>query len=162
MSRVVIAGVGMTPFGRFPGRGVRALSIAAIDEALADAGIPQADVAQIFFGNAAAGVISEQEMIRGQVALRHHGLGHTPLINVENACASGGSALNLGYHAVASGQCEVVLVVGVVKLLLHFRLPICKLVLIMAAAVGKAVCLCSSSQMSQQGQLSTSQLEMVD
>jgi acetyl-CoA acyltransferase len=116
MSRVVIAGVGMTPFGRFPGRGVRALSIAAIDEALADAGIPQADVSQIFFGNAAAGVISEQEMIRGQVALRHHGLGHTPLINVENACASGGSALNLGYHAVASGQCEVVLVVGVEQL----------------------------------------------
>lgn len=116
MSRVLIAGVGMTPFGRFPGRGVRALSVAAIDEALLDAGIPAEDVGQVFFGNAAAGVVSQQEMIRGQVALRFHDLGRTPLINIENACASGGSALNLAYHAVASGQVEVALAVGVEQL----------------------------------------------
>jgi acetyl-CoA acyltransferase len=106
----------MTPFGRFPNAGVRALSIAAIDEALADANIPTEDVSKVFFGNAAAGVISQQEMIRGQIALRHHPLGRKSLINVENACASGGSALNLAFEAIAGGRAEVVVVVGVEQL----------------------------------------------
>jgi acetyl-CoA acetyltransferase len=116
MSSVMVAGVGMTPFGRFPGRGLRAMSVAAIDEALADAGIGPADVQRIFFGNAVAGVVSHQEMIRGQVALRHHALGGRTLVNVENACASGGSALSLAYELIAGGRAEVVLAVGVEQL----------------------------------------------
>jgi len=112
----LIAGVGMTPFGRFPGRGIRSLAVAAIDEALADAGIPAEHVAKVFFGNAVAGIVTHQEMIRGQVALRHHPLGRSSLINVENACASGGSALNLGFEAIAGGRAEVVLAVGVEQL----------------------------------------------
>lgn len=116
MTRVVIAGVGMTPFGKFPGRGIRALSTAAIDEALSDAGIPVADISRVYFGNAVAGVVSQQEMIRGQVALRHHPLANTAMINIENACASGGSALNLAFEAVAGGRAEVVLAVGVEQL----------------------------------------------
>ncbi len=95
MNKVLIAGTGMTQFGKQIGRGLRSMAVAAIDEALADAGIPYGDVSRIFFGNAAAGIVSQQEMIRGQVALRYHPLGATPLINIENACASGGSALNL-------------------------------------------------------------------
>ena len=74
MSGVLIAGIGMTPFGRFPGRGLRSMAVAAIDQALGDAGIVAADVQRVFFGNAVAGIVSQQEMIRGQVALRHHGL----------------------------------------------------------------------------------------
>ena len=116
MSTVLIAGVGMTPFGRFPGRGIRAMAVTAIDEALADAGIPVADVAKVFFGNAVAGIIAQQEMIRGQVALRFHPLGRKPLVNVENACASGGSALSLGFDAIAGGRAEVVVVVGAEQL----------------------------------------------
>jgi len=106
----------MTPFGRFPGRGIRAMAVAAIDEALADAGIPAEDIDRIFFGNAVAGIVEQQEMIRGQVALRHHPLGGTTLVNVENACASGGSALNLAYEAIAGGREEVVLAVGAEQL----------------------------------------------
>jgi len=116
MSAVLIAGIGMTPFGRFLGLGVRSMSVTAIDEALTDSGIPAEDVDKVFFGNAAAGVITQQEMIRGQIALRHHALGRKSLINVENACASGGSALNLAYEAIAGGRAEVVMVVGVEQL----------------------------------------------
>ncbi len=112
----MIAGVGMTPFGKHLSTGLRALAVAAIDEALADAGIPAADVERIFFGNAAAGIVTQQEMIRGQIALRYHALLGTPLINIENACASGGSALSLAYEAVAGGRAEVILVVGAEKL----------------------------------------------
>lgn len=116
MSKVLIAGVGMTSFGKQLGRGFGSLAVEAIDEALKDAGVPHADIARIYFGNAAAGVISQQEMIRGQVALRFHDLAATPLINVENACASGGSALFLGFEAIKSGCAEVVLVVGAEQL----------------------------------------------
>ena len=116
MSTVLIAGIGMTPFGRFPGRGIRSLAVAAIDEALADAGIPAEHVAKVFFGNAVAGIVTHQEMIRGQIALRYHPLARSSIINVENACASGGSALNLGFEAIAGGRAEVVLVVGVEQL----------------------------------------------
>jgi acetyl-CoA acetyltransferase len=106
----------MTPFGRFPGRGLRALSIAAIDAALTDAGIPAEDVEKVFFANAVAGIVTQQEMIRGQIALRYHPLGRKSLINIENACASGGSALQLAFEMIAGGRTEVVMVVGAEQL----------------------------------------------
>ena len=65
VSKVLIAGVGMTPFGKQLQRGLRNLAVAAIDEALADAGVPAADVDRVFFANAAAGIVTQQEMIRG-------------------------------------------------------------------------------------------------
>lgn len=113
MSRVVIAGVGLTEFGRQPGRGIRSLTVEAVDAALADAGAAVTDVQRVFFGNASAGVVTQQEMIRGQVALRHHPLARVPLINVENACASGGTALHLAFEAIRAGHCEVAMVIGV-------------------------------------------------
>lgn len=113
---VLIAGAGMTPFRRSPGRGIREMAVAAIDEALADAGIPAEAVERIFFGNAVAGTIAQQDMIRGQVALRETGLAGLPLINIENACASGSSAFNLAWEAVADGRCDVALAVGVEQL----------------------------------------------
>ena len=116
MSGVLIAGVGMTQFGKHVGAGLRKMAVAAIDEALVDADIPAGDVTKIFFGNAVAGTVLQQESIRGQVALRHHVLSATPVINVENACASGGSAFNLAYEAIAGGREEVVLVVGAEQL----------------------------------------------
>lgn len=116
MERVLIAGVGMTPFAKSPGRGVRDLAVTAAREALADSGVPAADVEQVLLGNAAAGVVSQQEMIRGQVAFRGSELAGKPVINVENACASGGTALHLGWQAVAGGLSDVVLVVGAEQL----------------------------------------------
>jgi acetyl-CoA acetyltransferase len=109
----------MTPFGNHRGAGMRSLAVAALDEALADSRAPPEDVGRIFFGNAAAGVILHQEMIRGEVALRHHRLGRVPLFNVENACASGSSAVNLAFDTIRAGAAEVVIAVGVE--LLHHR-----------------------------------------
>lgn len=113
---VMIAGVGMTPFKRSPGVGVRRLANSAANLALEDAGIPASDVDKVFFGNAVAGVVSHQEMIRGQVAFRGTELTGIPLVNVENACASGGTALNLAWESVASGLTDVALVVGAEQL----------------------------------------------
>src|ERR1700686_1349073 len=116
MRKVVIGGVGMTPFGKFLGRNLKSLSGEAVGLALKDARATANDVERIFFGNAAAGVVTGQEMIRAQSSLRNTGLDGKPIYNIENACASGSSALNLACLSVASGQAETALVVGAEKL----------------------------------------------
>ena len=116
MRDVIVAGVGMTPFGKFPDLTLRQLATQATRSALEDAGLPAERVEYVFFGNAMQGLLSGQEMIRGQVALADCGLLGVPLVNVENACASGSSAIHLGWLAVASGQADVVIAVGAEKL----------------------------------------------
>jgi acetyl-CoA acyltransferase len=106
----------MTPFGFAPESTVRSLATAALDEALADAGLGAADVEMVVFANAGEGVLTGQEMVRSEVALRHYGFGGIPMLNVENACASGSTALQAARMAVESGAAEVVVAVGAEKL----------------------------------------------
>jgi acetyl-CoA acyltransferase len=113
---VVVAGIGMTRFGKFLERGVRSLAEEAVSEALKDAGVEVKDVQTAYFANAVSGLITGQEMIRGQAALRNTGLLGIPIFNVENACASAASAFHLAWLAVASGQYDVALAVGSEKL----------------------------------------------
>lgn len=116
MTAVRIVSWGMTTFSRQPGRGIRDLALEAVDEAINGLGIPAGDVKRIFMGNAAAGRITQQEMIRGQVTFRGTELAGVPLVNVENACASGSTATHLAWQSIASGVADVVLVVGVEQL----------------------------------------------
>ncbi|HWK72406.1 MAG TPA: thiolase family protein [Burkholderiaceae bacterium] len=116
MRPVIVAGVGMTPFGKFLDRNVKSLCEEAVKAALDDAGAGTGDVDQIFFGNAAGGTVNGQEMIRAQAALRNTGLAGKPMFNVENACASSSTAFHLAWLSIASGQSETALVVGVEKL----------------------------------------------
>ena len=69
-----------------------------------------------YVGNAAAGVMTGQHMIRGQVVLDPLGINEIPIYNVENACASSSFAFNLAWSAVAGGMHDCVLVVGFEKL----------------------------------------------
>ncbi len=116
MRGVMVAGAGMTRFGKFLERGTRSLAEEATHEALADAGVAADDVEVVFFGNAASGLVTGQEMIRGQAALRNTGLLGLPITNVENACASSSTAFHMAWMWVASGQAEVALAVGAEKL----------------------------------------------
>jgi acetyl-CoA acyltransferase len=113
---VYVAGAAMTRFGKFPDSTIRALAEQAVRGALADAGVTAEQVDMVFFANAAAGILTNQEMIRGQVALRYTGLLGVPLVNVENACASSSSAFYLACLAVGSGAAEAALAVGAEKL----------------------------------------------
>jgi acetyl-CoA acetyltransferase len=112
----VIAGVGITAFGKFPGRGLKDLGAEAVRAALADAGVDGAAVEAAWSANAVAGLITGQETIRGQVVLRAMGLGGIPVVNVENACAGASTALYQAWMAVAAGAHEVVLALGVEKM----------------------------------------------
>jgi acetyl-CoA acyltransferase len=114
--RVAIAGAGMTAFGKHRDRTLRSLVAEAVDGALADAAISACDIQAAYFANASAGLLSGQEMIRGQVLLRDLGFGGTPIVNVENACASSATAVQLAMHAIQAEQYDVVLVVGAEKM----------------------------------------------
>lgn len=114
--KAIIAGVGMTPFGKHMETGLKALGADAAQAAMKDAGIGIDAIEAAYVGNAAAGLITGQESIRGQVILRSIGLGRIPVINVENACASASTAFNQACAMVSAGFYDVVLALGVEKL----------------------------------------------
>jgi acetyl-CoA acetyltransferase len=115
MDAAFVAGVGMTRFAKSP-RTLRELAVEAVSDALADARLDVSAVQAAYVGNAAAGLVTGQEMIRGQVMLRPAGVEGIPIFNVENACASSSSAFHLGWQAIVSGAYDVVLCVGAEKL----------------------------------------------
>jgi acetyl-CoA acyltransferase len=111
-----IVGAGMTPFGFAPDATLRSLAVAAVDAALADAGIGPSDVDMVVFANAGEGVLTGQEMVRGEVVFHRYGFGGAPMLNVENACASASTALHVATLAVAAGAAEIAVAVGAEKL----------------------------------------------
>lgn len=116
MREAYILGVSMTRFGKFLDRSLQDLAYEPVWNAIRESNIDPHDIDIAFVGNAYAGLITGQESIRGQVVLREAGIVGIPIINVENACASGSTAFYLAHRAVASGQAELALAVGVEKL----------------------------------------------
>ncbi len=116
MGRAVIAGVGMSRFGKHLDTGLKALGREALLAALDDACVDKQALEAAYVGNAMAGLITGQECIRGQVVLRSAGIGAIPVINVENACASASTALHQAAVMVEAGVYDTVLALGVEKL----------------------------------------------
>lgn len=112
MEQIYVVGVGMTPFGRHLDASIKSLTRQAVDAALADSGMAKEALEAAFFANASQGHMEGQHMIRGQVALRAMGLGGIPVVNVENACASGSSAFTLAVNHLRAGAADVALAVG--------------------------------------------------
>lgn len=108
MSRsVIIAGVAMTPFAT-PGkaRDYRAMATDAVADVLADAGISYPAIEQAYVGYVYGDSTS------GQAALYPSGLSGIPIINVNNNCATGSTALWLARQAIASGAADCVIALG--------------------------------------------------
>lgn len=113
---VYVVGAGRTAYGRYPEHGVGSLAGEALALCLADAGVERAAIGGVFFANATQGVLEGQHLIRGQVVLRSLGVAGVPVFNVENACASGASAVHLAAAGVRSGQFEFALALGAEKM----------------------------------------------
>jgi acetyl-CoA acetyltransferase len=111
---VSIIGVGMTPMDTRD-QSVQKLASDAATAALADAGVSPNQVGLVLVGNALGGRLLEQGCIRGQAWLREVGLGSAGLVNVDNSCAGGSTALHMGFNAAVAGESPV-LVVGVEKM----------------------------------------------
>lgn len=116
MNKVYIAGTGMTRFGKFLGRGLKSLAAEAIRDALTDAGLDAADLQAAYMGNAAAGVMTGQVLVPGEIVLRGMGIGRIPVVNVENACATSATAFQQATTMIELGAYDVVLVAGFEKL----------------------------------------------
>ncbi|MDX9787440.1 MAG: thiolase family protein [Desulfobacterales bacterium] len=116
MREVAVIGTDMTRFGKYIDKGIKSLVYASVKGAMADAGVEKKNIQAAFMANAVGGLMTGQEMIRGQVTLSAMGIDSIPIYNVESACASSSSAFNLAYMAVAGGMYDCVLVTGYEKL----------------------------------------------
>jgi acetyl-CoA acetyltransferase len=116
MRAVYVIGVGHTPFGKFLDRNIKSLAREAVTTALNDAGMGKDVLEAAFVGNSMQGLVTGQEMVRGQVALRPLGIDGIPIVNCENACATGSTAFHLAWQMIAGGHIDVALALGVEKL----------------------------------------------
>ena len=106
----------MHPFGKHPGKSLKDLGREAVWAAIDDAGIDARAIGCAYVGNSLAGLLNDQEGVRGQVVLQDAGLDELPVVNVENACASGTTALRGTWLEVAAGSCDVALALGLEKM----------------------------------------------
>jgi acetyl-CoA C-acetyltransferase len=113
---VYIWGVGTSRFGRQPDLLPAQLAWEAVSEALADAAVDGVDAAYVGTVFGAPGV--------AQRALSGVGLTGIPIVTVENACASGTTALHEARQAIMAGRFERVLVLGVEHMSTMFQGPI--------------------------------------
>ncbi len=113
---VYIAGISMTPFGKRLDESVKSLTAAAVHEALDDAGVESSDIQSAWFANTRQPMLEGQNTIRGQIALRSAGITAIPIANIENACASGSTAVLQAIAAIRAGMVDVALVVGAEKM----------------------------------------------
>jgi acetyl-CoA acetyltransferase len=116
-----VAGVGMHPFGRYPNSSLKDLARVAVVGALLDANVGPKDIDAVYSANAMAGLLQGQEQIRGQTVLREVGIERVPIVNIENACASGSSAFRQAILAIRAGAAECVLVLGFEKMYVDDR-----------------------------------------
>lgn len=107
LNKAFVAGVGMVPFVK-PGANAPypAMAAQAVRLALADAGLDYADVRQAYAGYVYGDSTS------GQKALYQVGMTGIPIVNVNNNCSTGSTALFLGRQAIESGMVDCVLVLG--------------------------------------------------
>jgi acetyl-CoA acetyltransferase len=106
-SKVVVAGVGMIPFSK-PGASApyHEMGAEAGQLALSDAGVGYDDIEQAYAGYVYGDSTS------GQRALYRLGMTGIPIVNVNNNCSTGSTALYLARQAIASGAADCVLALG--------------------------------------------------
>ncbi|CAN7741865.1 lipid-transfer protein [Variovorax sp. LjRoot290] len=107
MKQVLVAGVGMIPFKK-PGDSLpyHEMGAQAARQALADAGLQYDDVQQAYAGYVYGDSTS------GQRALYEVGMSGIPVVNVNNNCSTGSTALFLARQAVAGGAVDCAIAVG--------------------------------------------------
>lgn len=106
---VYVVGIGLHRYQAASDTTYVELGLTAIREALADAGIAFSAVESAYTGTALLG------MAPSRVMFRHLGASGLPIAQIENASASGSTAVRQAVMEVGSGACDVALAVGVDK-----------------------------------------------
>ena len=113
MRQVAILGIGQTKIDEHWDLSLREIGGNAAFAAMQDAGLDKVDA--LFAGNMLSPLVSAQNQL-GTFLSDWIGLWHQESVKVEAACASGAAALRAGLMAVAAGEIESALVVGVEKM----------------------------------------------
>ena len=113
MRPVAILGIGQTVIDEQWDKSIRDIAAEAIICALHDAGRESAE--GVFVGNMMSSIINGQTNL-GPLVADWAGLRGGDAVKVEAACASGAAAFRSGLMAVASGELESAIVVGVEKM----------------------------------------------
>jgi acetyl-CoA acetyltransferase len=116
MATTYLAGVGMTPFGKFRDATLATLGRDAGREALTDAGVDPRHIEMIACGSARSGMLQARESGVGQLIGWELGIEGVPVYNEKAFCASGAVAFNIAHMALTAGIHDVALVVGVEKM----------------------------------------------
>jgi acetyl-CoA acetyltransferase len=106
---VYVVGIGLHPYRRATDESYAALGLHAVREALDDAGLRFEAVQSVYTGTAQLGMAASRPM------LRYLGATGIPMVQVENASASGSTAVRQACLEVASGISDVALALGVDK-----------------------------------------------
>jgi acetyl-CoA acetyltransferase len=122
MRDVFIVGAGMTVFGKHE-RSLRSLGGEACVNAMKDAGVKPADIEAGYCANGLAVALQGEAGI-GQHVFWEAGIKGIPIVNVENACASGSTAVREGWMAIAGGFYDLVIVNGVEKTVMPKGTPL--------------------------------------
>ena len=110
-----IVGWSHLPFGKREGEDVESMIVKVAADAVADAGFEPADVDAVYVGHF-GGAFSPQAFTASLVFQASDGFRFKPATRVENACATGSSAVHQGVDFIEAKRGRVVLVVGVEKM----------------------------------------------
>ena len=113
MQKVAILGIGQTRISEHWGKSLREIGGEAAFAAMQDAGVDKVDA--LFVGNMLSPLIDSQNQL-GTLFADWIGLWRQEAVKVEAACGSGAAAFRAGLMAVAAGEVESALVVGVEKM----------------------------------------------
>jgi acetyl-CoA C-acetyltransferase len=113
MRNVAVIGIGQTKVEEQWDKSLRELAGDASLAAMMDAQVDHVDA--VYVGNMMSGVANQQAQL-GSLVADWIGQRFTDAFKVESACSSGGAAFRMGYLAVASGEVEIALVLGVEKM----------------------------------------------
>ncbi len=113
MREVAILGIGQTKIDEHWDRSLKDLAGEAVLAALKDAGLSGAEA--LFVGNMMSGPANNQQHL-GAVIADWVGLRYSDAMHVEAACSSGAAAFRSALMAVASGEIDAAIAVGVEKM----------------------------------------------
>lgn len=106
MREVVILGGGMSTFGKLPEKTVTELGFEAAREAIKNAGVKPQNIEFVCCSNLYS------QFVLGEAIASKIGVTGVEVVNVENACAGGATAVREAWLRITHGLCDIALVIG--------------------------------------------------
>ena len=109
---VAIVGIGMHPFGRHDGVSGAQMGAYAVRQAVRDAGVGWEQIQAAYGGSVAAALPGDQDNSNADAMVSLLGMTGLPFVNVQNGCATAGTAVSMAATGIMSGLSDLALAVG--------------------------------------------------